>query len=137
MTPETTFSMEELCRLVELAPRTVRFYITQGLVDPPGARGRGAQYGAKQVEQLLTIQKWQQAGLSLEAIRRLLTQPASELDLIPREEPGSLRVWSRLTLAAGLELHIQPELAQLSPQQIRQLSQKLREWLAQPPPPTV
>ncbi|QEP42966.1 MerR family transcriptional regulator [Ectothiorhodospiraceae bacterium BW-2] len=131
MNSENTYSMTELCKLVDMAPRTVRFYITQGLVDAPGARGRGAKYGAKQLQQLLTIQQWQQAGLTLEAIKRLMLQQQQPEGLIPREEPGSVKVWSHLTLAAGIELHIQPELAQLNPQQIRHLSQTLQQWLTE------
>ncbi|MBF0220172.1 MAG: MerR family transcriptional regulator [Gammaproteobacteria bacterium] len=131
MERDNSFSMAELCKLVEMSPRTIRFYITQGLVDAPGVRGRGAKYGAKQLEQLLTIQKWQQSGLNLEAIKRLLQQGDSPEQLLPRDEPGTIKIWSRITLASGIELHIQPEMAQLTPQQLRQLNQTIQQWLAQ------
>jgi hypothetical protein len=35
--------------------------------------------------------------------------------------PGSVEVWSRMTLADGLEVHVEPGRAGLSPEQVRAL----------------
>jgi len=58
-----------LSTLAEITPRTVRFYIAQGLLDRPEGEKRGAHYLRKYLEQLLLIRRWTDAGLSLDRVR--------------------------------------------------------------------
>lgn len=110
------FSLDALCKLTGLSVRTVRFYIQRGLVDRPEGEKRGAWYSERHLEQLLQIQKWSEAGLSLEAIARLM-----QGDAPPVEAPriGRIEVCSHLQVAEGVELVISPERAKLSPEQLR------------------
>jgi DNA-binding transcriptional MerR regulator len=119
------FSINELCGLCDLPIRTVRFYIQQGLVSRPVGEKKGAKYGKEHLDQLLSIKKWQAAGLSLERIRELLAEP--EKDDIPAKPrwPGMVEVWSHLHVADGLELHIEPNRAGLSPEQLRAFLQSV------------
>jgi len=120
------FSIDELSTLAGLTPRTVRYYIAEGLLERPLGEKRGAYYVQGHLERLLQIRRWSDAGLSLERIRELLAG-ASE-DPPPRSaRPGSVEVWSRVTLADGLELQIEPGRSGLSPEQLRAL---VREVLA-------
>ena len=70
MTP--VYTLNELCSLVDMSIRTVRYYVQQGLVDRPEGETRAARYGQKHLDQLLLIKKWTAAGLSLDRIRELL-----------------------------------------------------------------
>ena len=118
------FSLEELASLAELPRRTVRYYIQEGLLDRPEGAGRGAHYTRRHVEQLLEVRKWQQAGLSLERIRELLTQGPETLVPPPRRrERGAVEVWSHIVLDDGVELTIEPTRTQLSPEELRELAQ--------------
>lgn len=117
--PETRFGIDELCTLTGVARRTVRFYTQKGLLDPPEGARRGAYYSRRHLEQLLLIRKWQQAGVSLERIGRLLRGDVGELP--PATEPGTIEVWSRVTLRPGLELHLEPGRLGLDPEQVRGL----------------
>jgi len=118
------FTLDELCSLVDVPKRTIRFYMQEGLVDRPEGAKRGAYYLRRHLEQLLEIQKWQKAGLSLERIKELLAGPEGEGPLPPprRRRPGELEVWSHLVIRDGVELHIEPRQADLTPEQIRELS---------------
>lgn len=117
---ETTHSLADLCALLELPRRTVRYYIQIGLVDRPDGETRAARYGARHVEQLLRIRKWTAAGVSLERIRELLH--GEPPDVLPRAPAaGTVEVRSHITVAAGVEVVIEPGRAGLSPQQVRQL----------------
>ena len=69
---DPSYPLSELCVLVDLPPRTVRYYVQLGLVDRPQGETRAARYGARHLEQLLTIKKWTAAGIALERIRALL-----------------------------------------------------------------
>lgn len=113
-----TLNFEELCTTVEMPVRKVRYYIQMGLVDRPDGLNKGAKYTAKHIEQLLSVKKWQAAGLSLERIRELLHGDVSELP--PKKQtPGSIEVWSRLLVAPGIELNVEAGTAGLSPEEMR------------------
>lgn len=115
-----TLNFDELCNTVDLPPRRVRYYIQMGLVDRPDGLNKGAKYTARHIDQLLSIKKWQAAGLSLERIRELLH---GDLDDLPpkKQVPGSVEVWSRLLIAPGIELHVEAGRAGLTPEAMRQL----------------
>ena len=55
-----------------MTPRTVRYYIAQGLLDRPEGEKRGAHYLRRHLEQLLLVRRWTDAGLSLERVRELI-----------------------------------------------------------------
>lgn len=113
-----SYLLADLCVLVDLPPRTVRYYVQIGLVDRPQGETRAARYGATHLEQLLLIKKWTAAGLSLDRIRELLRgEPAP---VAPRTRAiGSVEVRSHLMVADGIDVVIEPGRAGLSPEQVR------------------
>lgn len=115
------FSLDELCALVELPKRTVRYYIQTGLVARPVGEKRSAYYTETHLTQLLTIRKWQQAGLSLERIGELLSGDKEDLPPARPRRAGTVEVWSHLVVADGLEITLEPGRAGLSPEQVRRL----------------
>lgn len=120
--PERRFSLDDLASLTSLTPRTIRFYIQEGVVDRPEGVRRGAWYHQGHLEQLLAIRRWQAAGLSLERIRELVRRsPDDDVPPAPRR-PGDVEVWSHVALAEGLELLIEPGRAGLTPEQLRRLA---------------
>ena len=112
------FSLDDLCTLSDTSKRTVRYYMQIGLVNPPIGSTKAAHYLHQHLEQLLTIRKLSDAGVSLERIREVLSGEAPPLP--PRQrQPGSVEVRSHLFIADGVELEISPEQAGLSPEQVR------------------
>lgn len=116
--PARTFDLDELCALVGLPKRTVRYYIQLGLVDRPVGETRAARYGPRHVEQLLQIRKWTEAGVSLERIGELLAGGTPPVPPRPRA-PGTVEVWSHLVVADGVELTLEPGRAQMTPDEVR------------------
>lgn len=118
VTENRVYTLDELCTLVDLPKRTVRYYMQLGLVSRPEGEKRGAFYTGQHLEQLLTIRKWQQAGLSLDRIRELL---AGQVDGLPPprpRSPGTVEVWSHLVVADGLEIKLEPGRSVLTPEQV-------------------
>ena len=114
-----TFTLETISALVELPPRTVRYYIQTGLVDRPQGIGKGAFYTQQHVDQLLVVRKWQLAGLSLERIGEVMKQAASGLVPPTPRRAGTVEVWSHLVVADGVEVNLEPGRAGLSPAKVR------------------
>jgi DNA-binding transcriptional MerR regulator len=119
-TPPERYSIDELSALAGVTPRTVRYYIALGLLDRPAGEKRGAHYLRQHLEQLLLVRRWSEAGLSLDRVRELIA--GAPEDPPRRAAPaGTVEVWSRVTLADGLEVQIEPGRARLSPEQVRAL----------------
>ena len=121
------FAIDEICALVEMNKRTVRYYIQKGLVDRPEGIGKGAFYRHAHLEQLLAIRKWKAAGLSLERIQDILSgekEGGAGDQLLPPPLPikqGTVEVWSHMHIGDGIELQLEPRRAGLSPEQVREL----------------
>ena len=114
------FSLSELCTLADQPTRTVRYYIQQGIINRPEGAKRGAYYTRDHLEQLLAIRKWQNAGLNLERIRELLSEPEGGLVPPPRaKRPGDVSMQSHISLRPGVELVVDPQEADLSPEAVR------------------
>ena len=126
MKESKTFSLSELASLVDLPSRTIRYYIQSGLVQKPLGVGRGAHYDAAHAEQLLQVKKWSDAGLSLERIGELLSgEGESELPPMKGRKPGDVEVWSRVHIADGLEINLEPSRAGMTPEQVRQFTRNV------------
>lgn len=120
----TRYTLNDLCQLIELTPRTVRFYIQKSLMPAPEGSGRGAYYTQAHIERLLEIKKWQDAGLSLERISELLFDESDTKPLPPlkRAKPGDIEVCSHVHIDEGISLTLNPSKAGLTPEQAKQLT---------------
>ena len=130
---EEKFTIDALCLHVGMNKRKVRYYIQRGFVDRPEGTGKGAYYTSTHLQQLLSIRKWKKAGLSLERIQELF---AVEKNIIQSGKPlppprlkkqGEIEVWSHQFIDDGVELHIEPNRAGLSPEQVRDLFRKISD----------
>ena len=64
-------SLEALAEESGLTGRTIRYYISRGLLQGPARGGRGAFYTSEHLKRLREIQRNQQQGLTLTEIERL------------------------------------------------------------------
>jgi DNA-binding transcriptional MerR regulator len=64
------YGIKEVCALAAVTPRTIHFYIQQGLLAPPQGAGRGARYSDGHVARLRLIRRLQKEHLPLSEIRR-------------------------------------------------------------------
>lgn len=120
-----TYTLDELAALAATKPRTVRYYIQLALVDRPEGETRAATYGKRHLDQLLAIRRYQESGLTLDQIREQGLDAAKAPSEIRPRFPGTVEVWSRVTLADGLELNIEPGRAHLSAEQVRKLTRQV------------
>jgi DNA-binding transcriptional MerR regulator len=84
---ESSMGIAELAERAGVTPRTVRYYVAEGLLPPPGGRGQRRAYGQEHLRRLATIRQLKAAYLPLHEIRRRLDDPISSP--LPRTGEGS------------------------------------------------
>jgi DNA-binding transcriptional MerR regulator len=67
---ERRYTAAQLGQLSGVGERTVRYYVREGLIDPPNGRGRGAHFDNRHLGQLQRVRFLQEAGLDHAAIRQ-------------------------------------------------------------------
>ena len=141
------YSAAELAAMTGIAPRRLRYYVREKLIDPPLGLGRGRHYDCGHLAQLRRVLGLRRAGLGHAAIRadgetlrQLLT--SKELDTIAvqfgagraEEEPrGPIAAMltepervTRLRMAPGIELLVDQDRDLPAPDQLLALAQAIR-----------
>lgn len=91
------YTARDLAALCDISERTVRYYVAEGLLPPPAARGRGANFDDGHLTRLRLIRAMQQAGNDLEAIGDYLRELEKELAGRPAGFESALAVWTGRT----------------------------------------
>ncbi len=108
------YSLTELADLAGVTPRTVRFYLAQGLLPAVGQSGPGSKYDADHLARLRLIRRLQAEHLPLAEIRRRLDDldPGDIRDLVgdpvPPPPPDSALEYLRTVLAAPAPARMRP-----------------------------
>jgi len=119
------FSLSELAEEAGIPARTVRFYISRGLLPGPVGAGRGAKYGAAHLERLREILRLQEEGLTLAEIG------VRGEKAVPQELPEPEPWWS-YAIADGVEVRVSSDQAPWRMRQIRRALTELASQLQEP-----
>lgn len=114
----TLASLEEVSGT---SARTIRYYISQGLIPGPSTLGRGAVYGADHLDRLKKIALWKAEGLTLGEIK---TRLEGREDRPPWPQAQQ---WEVLNLTEDVALFLR---VGLSPARRRVIHQALVPFLA-------
>lgn len=98
-------SLAELSERAEVPPRTIRFYITQGLLPGPVRSGRAAVYGRVHLDLLKRIRGLQAQGRTLAEVAFALAPGGGERAL---PEPVS---WLEYQLAEDVVVRVRSNIA--------------------------
>lgn len=86
---DAEFSLEARARRSGVTERTIRYYITRGLLDGPARGGRGAFYTLEHLKRLEQIRENRRQGLTLGQIER-----SGEGATLPRPLPEPETWWA-------------------------------------------
>ena len=123
------YAIGDLADLGGVSRRTVRYYVQEGLLPAPNGVGRGNHYGAEHLDRLLKVKSLQEAGRTLDEIRRDLNERPSRraLQATTPAEPLPRTIWRRLTVAPGVELHVAGHVRLPSPGRLQELTAWCRQ----------
>jgi len=106
------YGIADLAELGGVSRRTVRYYVQENLLPPPFGLGRGDHYGPAHLDRLLQVKALQEAGRTLDEIRRALDAAAASRSEVGEQQGSQLpaspprELWRRVILADGVELHV-------------------------------
>ncbi|MFB3852660.1 MAG: MerR family transcriptional regulator [Vicinamibacterales bacterium] len=121
MAGETTrYGIDDLAQLGGVSRRTVRYYVQQGLLQPPLGVGRGRHYAGEHLERLLQVKSLQEQGRSLDEIRRIIAGGEHAAQPFPAVVSRSL--WRRLVVQPGIEIHVNSEVRLPPPGRLQELA---------------
>jgi DNA-binding transcriptional MerR regulator len=120
------YTIEDLCALTGFSRRTIRYYVQEGLIEPPAGRGRGGFYFDSHLEKLLKIKSLQDQGLRLSAIVPVLKR--RELPELPQEVVAR-ELWVRYPIAEGIEIHISRDLEEKERKKLEEIVRVARSIL--------
>jgi DNA-binding transcriptional MerR regulator len=121
-----TYSAEELATLASVPRRTIRYYVSLGLLDRPIGETRAAHYTREHLRQLLEIRRLTEQGLSLERVRDVLRDKAEPPPATRARRPGDVEVRTHVHVAPGVDVVIEPQSAGLAPEQLRRFVREMR-----------
>lgn len=149
MASDKEFKLQELAYAAGVTPRTVRYYIGQGLLRSPGRLGPGTRYTREHLERLRLIKRLQEERLPLAEIREGLGDsglpPAADVAPVPRpplavREPAesaaartapadlaSSTQWQRILLAPDIELHVRQPVSMRTSRIVEELTAHVRQ----------
>jgi DNA-binding transcriptional MerR regulator len=86
-----SYKLNELCRVAGVTPRTVRFYIKEGLLPPPVGPKSFSRYGYEHWLRLALIRRFKEKYLPLREIKnRLDGKTFEQLEALARQEEVEL-----------------------------------------------
>jgi len=134
---DQTMSIAQIAEAVGLTRRAIRFYVQQRLIDPPVGLGRASHYTPGHAERLKRVLELQSAGHSLEAIRQILAgaQIAPPANGRARAQV-STRLYARLHVLDGLELHFDATRFQPDAKTLAALRHFIQRVFSENPPST-
>ncbi len=115
-----TYTIKDLCELSGYSRRTIRYYIQEGLLEPPAGRGRGGFYYDSHLNRLNQIRKLQNDGLPLSGIQDVLTC-GNMPDVTSVRE-----VWIRYSIADGIDLNIKKDIEEKERKKIEKIARIAR-----------
>ncbi len=108
-------TIEDLAELTGFSRRTIRYYIQEGLVEPPAGRGRGGFYYDSHLKRLLQIKALQEKGMGISAIAAIRKKETSDVVAHPRN------IMVRYEIIPGVELNISREMEIREPRKISEI----------------
>lgn len=120
---EKKINIGQLAELSGVSRRTIRFYVQNGLLQPPLGAGRGHYYTDEHLRDLLRIKTLKENNLSLEEVAGRL-HGQNDSDPAVYSLPTT---WVRLEICSGIELNIQGGMYPVTPARVRKLQKFIHQ----------
>ncbi|MCX5809834.1 MAG: MerR family transcriptional regulator [Proteobacteria bacterium] len=104
------YTIDNLVELTGYSRRTIRYYVQEGLIEPPAGRGRGGFYFDSHLNKLLQIKSLQEKGMGLNAIMGYLQGTKEDEEPRPEDKHYQREVWVKYEIVPGIEVTIRRDI---------------------------
>jgi DNA-binding transcriptional MerR regulator len=108
MTTDNGYAIADLASLAGVTPRTIRYYVSVGLIPPPDQAGRAARYDEDHLRRIRLIRRLQDRHLPLAEIRSRLASLSEEEAAAALSAPDTQPVGSALEYIRSLSARSGP-----------------------------
>jgi DNA-binding transcriptional MerR regulator len=123
MEPNKTYTISDLQEITGYSRRTIRYYVQEGLLDPPAGRGRGGFYFDSHLERLRQIKALQEKGLKLFQIQGFLREGR-------QIQPSPVReIWIRYAVEDGVEIQVRKDIDESQGKRVAEIVRLARSIL--------
>jgi DNA-binding transcriptional MerR regulator len=123
MEPTKTYTIVDLQEITGYSRRTIRYYVQEGLLDPPAGRGRGGFYFDSHLERLRQIKALQEKGLKLFQIQGFLREGR-------QIQPSPVReIWIRYAVEDGVEIQVRKDIDESQGKRVAEIVRLARSIL--------
>jgi DNA-binding transcriptional MerR regulator len=116
-------SLSELAKKSGVPERTIRYYISRGLIPGPVRGGRGAEYAQQHLDGIRNVRQLQSAGLTLAEIEYDFAHDAGD-----RQPPVGPESWSLYRISPDVTVQVRDG---LSPWRIKHLRSAIARLAAE------
>jgi DNA-binding transcriptional MerR regulator len=111
-----TYSLDELSSDADVTPRTIRYYIAEGLLPPPDSAGRHARYTQEHLDRLHLIARLKAQYLPLKEIRRrIASMSGNQIRRMASPDKGVRAMESRSAPEPSAEEYLSRALRESAP----------------------
>jgi DNA-binding transcriptional MerR regulator len=118
-------TLAELSEASGIPARTIRFYISRGLLKGPVKAGRGAVYSPEHLSRLEEIRTLQASG-------RMLSEISRDAGRAPEQTVPEPSAWWQYTIADDITVSVRGDASPWRTKQIRSALEELARRLRQP-----
>jgi DNA-binding transcriptional MerR regulator len=121
------YTIQDLSDITGFSIKTIRYYVHEGLIDPPAGRGRGGFYFDSQLNQLRQIKSLQEKGMKLSSIVQYLKGGEVQKSNFARD------VWVKYEIAPGLEINVRRDVEEREGKKVLEIIKTVKSIVREEP----
>lgn len=109
---KTKYKISELAEAASVTVRTIRYYVSKGLLTPPKEDGLYSYYSEINLKELKLIKAYQEQYLPLDVIREKLLSDEMDVDLnlkVEDEKNNRELLYRKVSVIPGIELNVRED----------------------------
>jgi DNA-binding transcriptional MerR regulator len=109
---KTKYKISELAEVAGVTVRTIRYYVSKGLLTPPIEDGMYSYYTEINLKELKLVKAYQEQYLPLDVIREKLLKEGVDFDVdlkVDKHENDTELLYRKVRVVPGVELNVRED----------------------------
>lgn len=124
---KSLLTIDELSQATGVSVRTLRYYVSSGVLDKPTGETRNARYGTHHLDQVRNIKRLQEEGLTLNRILEIKKE--SLRDKLNKKEIGEPITTIEIPTDKGISIVFMKELCGLKKEEMIEIAKDFAQYI--------